>query len=321
MEADKDTDGRTEGLNDEDASPSPFIDRDDDSFGGFTDSDYSADFPGTPDNTDLDPDPGYAAFASELDDPLADWPSPETPLEELPEVKARTLGPSLTEPKPPADASFESGPAVADSDRVTAALVDNDSYAEYEVPELEDTSSGEAFEDIEASIPTSVAGDAGGFPALPADEIEETSIELSVAGAPIDDELVVSDDSILLDEKQLLDSADDVDLHVPPAPALTDGDALKLDPLDPVSVLEDNDLPNLDAGPAIGEFEKESYSTRASFASPAMDELVPPPPSAPTATASMETSEAPVRQFEEEFVDDFLNDLDVPEGSAEANES
>lgn len=33
------------------------------------------------------PDPGYAAYASELEDPLADWPSPETPLDDLPEMR------------------------------------------------------------------------------------------------------------------------------------------------------------------------------------------------------------------------------------------
>ena len=48
--------------------------------GGIADDD-----PGRPDG----PDPGYAAFADELDDPLADWPAPDTPLDSLPELRDR----------------------------------------------------------------------------------------------------------------------------------------------------------------------------------------------------------------------------------------
>lgn len=85
------------------------MDRDDDSrFGGdssrdsdgtsptfLVDSDYDDDFPGAPGAADdeisgqYSPDPGYAAFARELDDPLADWPAPDTPLDSLPEMRGR----------------------------------------------------------------------------------------------------------------------------------------------------------------------------------------------------------------------------------------
>ncbi len=42
---------------------------------------------------DAEPDPGYMAFARELEDPLADWPSPDAKLEDLPELNAgRPLG-------------------------------------------------------------------------------------------------------------------------------------------------------------------------------------------------------------------------------------
>lgn len=63
-----------------------FVDRDDDSSSPFIDSDYGDDFPGSSDEAE-DVDPGYAAFASELEDPLADWPSPDAPLDELPEIR------------------------------------------------------------------------------------------------------------------------------------------------------------------------------------------------------------------------------------------
>ncbi|GAB5412648.1 MAG: hypothetical protein Cons2KO_02510 [Congregibacter sp.] len=84
----------------EEALPSRFVDRDDDTSPVFTDPDYDDDFPGgQPDDGSADDeedfgsgrsddaDPGYAAFASELEDPLADWPSPDASLEELPEVR------------------------------------------------------------------------------------------------------------------------------------------------------------------------------------------------------------------------------------------
>jgi cell division septation protein DedD len=86
-----------------------WVDRDDDSGSGgdsdsdrdgvaptfLVDSDYGDDFPGAPGAADddvsgpYDPDPGYAAFANELDDPLADWPAPDTPLDSLPEMRGR----------------------------------------------------------------------------------------------------------------------------------------------------------------------------------------------------------------------------------------
>lgn len=63
-----------------------FVDRDDDSSPPFVDSDYGDEFPGSSDEPE-DVDPGYAAFSSELEDPLADWPSPDAPLEDLPEMR------------------------------------------------------------------------------------------------------------------------------------------------------------------------------------------------------------------------------------------
>ncbi|MEM9757714.1 MAG: SPOR domain-containing protein [Pseudomonadota bacterium] len=65
-----------------------FVDRDDSDGSGFVDLDYDEAFPGPKISSgDESPDPGYAAFADELDDPLADWPSPESRLEELPEMR------------------------------------------------------------------------------------------------------------------------------------------------------------------------------------------------------------------------------------------
>ena len=53
------------------------VDRDDDEFGEFF---IDGDEP-TPNREDSDPDPGYAAFADDFDDPLADWPGPDPSLE------------------------------------------------------------------------------------------------------------------------------------------------------------------------------------------------------------------------------------------------
>lgn len=53
------------------------VDRDDDDFGEFF---IDGDEP-TPNREDSDPDPGYAAFADDFDDPLADWPGPDPSLE------------------------------------------------------------------------------------------------------------------------------------------------------------------------------------------------------------------------------------------------
>lgn len=57
--------------------PRVFVDRDDDQALRQVDSDYEPGFPGVSDD-DETPDPGYAAFAGELEDPLMDWPAPET---------------------------------------------------------------------------------------------------------------------------------------------------------------------------------------------------------------------------------------------------
>ncbi|MFK8042650.1 SPOR domain-containing protein [Congregibacter sp.] len=70
----------------QDDYPSMFVDRDDDNSSPFVDRDYGNDLPDSTEDSES-ADPGYAAFASELDDPLADWPSPDVPLEELPEVR------------------------------------------------------------------------------------------------------------------------------------------------------------------------------------------------------------------------------------------
>ncbi|MDP5069831.1 MAG: SPOR domain-containing protein [Congregibacter sp.] len=72
---------------DQDNQPSRrevFIDRDDDSRSPFVDRDGSDEFP----ESELESehaDPGYAAFADEFDDPLADWPGPDASLDKLPE--------------------------------------------------------------------------------------------------------------------------------------------------------------------------------------------------------------------------------------------
>ena len=85
-----------------------FIDRDDDLGSGFTDRDYDEDFPGAPSGlTGTSPDPGYAAFASELEDPLADWPSPESELDQLPEVRA-AQGAAASAPSTDSDETPES---------------------------------------------------------------------------------------------------------------------------------------------------------------------------------------------------------------------
>ncbi|GEM_PF-2877564 len=72
-----------------------FVDRDDDGGSGFNDGgsgfidrDYDDSFPGmAEDNSEESPDPGYSAFSEELDDPLADWPSPDSVLDDLPEMR------------------------------------------------------------------------------------------------------------------------------------------------------------------------------------------------------------------------------------------
>ncbi|MEL7043437.1 MAG: SPOR domain-containing protein [Pseudomonadota bacterium] len=75
-----------------------FVDRDDDGSSGLVDLDYDEAFPGPKVSSGGDPpDPGYAAFADELDDPLADWPSPESRLEELPEMRGGET-PQVTPP-------------------------------------------------------------------------------------------------------------------------------------------------------------------------------------------------------------------------------
>ena len=73
------------------------------------------------------PDPGYRAFAEAPDDPLAEWPSPDAVLEELPEMRGR--GRTGREPgraAKTADEEVESLAADADEDFVDDFLNDLD---------------------------------------------------------------------------------------------------------------------------------------------------------------------------------------------------
>lgn len=77
------------------------VDRDDDDFGEFF---IDGDEP-TPNREDSDPDPGYAAFSDDFDDPLADWPGPDP-----------SRGMALGEGDPPPD--DQAGTPEADADDV-----------------------------------------------------------------------------------------------------------------------------------------------------------------------------------------------------------
>jgi hypothetical protein len=74
----------------EDSGPGERVLRMDDDIDAFSDDDFP--LPQNGDATEA-PDPGYAAFAADLDDPLADWPSPDASLDDLPETRSRAQAP------------------------------------------------------------------------------------------------------------------------------------------------------------------------------------------------------------------------------------
>ncbi|WOJ97471.1 SPOR domain-containing protein [Congregibacter brevis] len=245
----------------QDDYPSMFVDRDDDNSSPFVDRDYGDDLPDSKDDCES-ADPGYAAFASELDDPLADWPSPDVPLEELPEVRQQKESAELRAevPEPVAQA-----PLISD------------------LPEPLETPSDEAFL---SSSTEPVSGDVNG------DMLFEAAAE-EVANSNAPD---VSDGDDLAPEEGFKNGLSGVeDYGVPDS-------------------VPGDEEPNVPEAPSVDEMAEEA---------PFYDEE-PLEPEVPevgddedyieeSLVGQKEAFSEEQEDFEEEFVDDFLNDLDPPE--------
>ena len=243
-----------------------FVDRDDDSSPGFIDSDYGDDFPESEDEPE-DVDPGYAAFASELEDPLADWPAPDVPLDELPEVRqqkeASVSEITQSEPLPDstAEASDEEYPVTEFPEDVNGSL--DELVGDESDQNGDDLLFEPSSNDMDSSSATMADGDylSGGetFDESPAntDPVEpEDPIEPEPAQAIVPDE--PSDGS----DNGGIPSFGDSDSYREPELTQDEGDA---------NYLEESPVEQTDT---FSENEEH---------------------------------------FEEEFVDDFLNDLDPPE--------
>lgn len=233
-----------------------FVDRDDDSSSPFVDSDYGDEFPGSSDEPE-DVDPGYAAFSSELEDPLADWPSPDASLENLPEVRQQK------------EASDQRAAAEAFEQEVESELDANSS------PQVQDKPSDETNDDVLLSFSSDYSSD---------DVLFDDTDDKVDTNAP---DVVDSDDF------SAADSPDDV-----PSAAEDRAPAKAVMPQEPPDdiVLEapsstSYDEPDLPADDFVLDDESS-------------DE---PPPE------QNEAFDETAEDFEEEFVDDFLNDLDPPE--------
>jgi cell division septation protein DedD len=122
------------------------------------------------------PDPGYAAFADDIDDPLADWPSPETRLEDLPEMR-----PAAGTPPDAATPAYapETPPEAAPAEARPAESWSREAYPEADDSTLEDDDYPEAafFDDpVQDRMPEAAppADEDGGDPAsAPAEHIDD----------------------------------------------------------------------------------------------------------------------------------------------------
>ncbi|WP_439100265.1 SPOR domain-containing protein [Congregibacter sp.] len=216
-----------------------FVDRDDDSDPGFVDRDDDSAIAGADDYKNVDP--GYAAFASEFDDPLADWPAPEVPLSELP--RGQQEGDTPDEP-----------------------VADPAPNPETDKPTSDD-----------------------GFPHDSADS----------AGTSFDEEPLFDDSSD--------DSAEDGR-----TPDLSDSDHLSAaDAQDyPLTDVEDYGVP----GTIPEEEDPEPVATEEAALKLSSEATDYPELGVFTNDADQNMAfDEDQEDFEEEFVDDFLNDLDPPE--------
>lgn len=221
-----------------------FTDRDDDTSPPFVDSDYGEDFPGS-DNDSETMDPGYAAFASELEDPLADWPAPDVPLNDLPEVRQQEMQ---------RQEASQATPAAAAPPQLSPSV---ESEPELDLDPVMDFTEEEAPEKDMAQFDDNAEEEPGG---------------------------IASKRDIVDRDESLMANSDN-------------------ERFDPV---EDESLPDSDA-PADPEDGLTVSSHPATE-----DALESPEPETPLGEQAEAFSSAE-EGFEEEFVDDFLNDLDPPE--------
>ncbi|EAQ97628.1 SPOR domain-containing protein [Congregibacter litoralis] len=245
-----------------------FVDRDDDSDPGFVDRDDDSAIPGADDDYQ-NVDPGYAAFASELDDPLADWPAPEVPLSELPEVRQQNDTP---------DDSFPSDSPVSVGTPETMGIPDTVSAEELPGSSLDDEEL--LFDDSGEESSDSNSPDLSDSDHLSAaDEQDDPLADVEDYGVPEpipeeDPEPVTTDEAAL---KRSSEASDYPELGV-----FTDDEDDHID--DPFAEAEvEESMASSDGGKS-----EEDMGQREAFS---------------------EDQE----NFEEEFVDDFLNDLDPPE--------
>lgn len=242
-----------------------FVDRDDESTSPFVDRDVD-DFHSISLDTPEDADPGYAAFAEELDDPLADWPSPESALDDLPEIRNRAPAPQ--------DRSAEDEGAVGLGFGARPEYEPAFDDVSGDNEEIEDISPGSSddllFADDDSSPDPHVADavDSDAAPAVdtPAQKsVAEPLATIRSSAPPIDD--------------------------VPKPPA-----AGPKDTVEPAPDSEDV----VYASASASRDAEEQYFEELHFEDEARD--------------------APDDDFDdEEFVDDFLNDLDPPGAEDEAD--
>lgn len=190
--------------------PSRFVDRDDDSSPVFTDPDYAEDFPaGDSGEDDGEPDPGYAAFSSELEDPLADWPSPDAALEELPEVRqAADRREQLVQVETKKNEFDDESPMPPSGE---AAQFENDSTASFSLggPDMVDRDQNtveedDALVDAEEATPAIIDQEPVGDAEAPEDELEsffeeeesEESVSKTTDFLPEEEVLFEEDDDL-----------------------------------------------------------------------------------------------------------------------------
>jgi hypothetical protein len=255
----------------------PFVDRDDDSSSSFVDRDVDdADMLSMDDAEDADP--GYAAFAGELEDPLADWPSPDAPLDALPEMRGAN-GPHRNRQEH----------ATISDDRAEQPR----EYESYADDEAEDISPASASDDMlfaddnstpDSLTPDAVDSDHPTAPPLPA--TNETMAQPRATGIPVS-----APDNVPEPPSAAGTMSDSVSKSIPGSISESVSEPMSHPPADREDPVYDRDTLPKDA--------EEQYFEELHFEDEATD------------TPDED-------DYDEEFVDDFLNDLDPPAADDDA---
>ena len=275
-----------------------FVDRDDDLSSDHIDFDYEEDFPADPTIGGKDaPDPGYAAFAEDLEDPLADWPSPEANLIDLPEMQGE-------KDKTPASPELP-GATDETSQSATRAPFDRTPFDDVDEPpvDLEDRVAPPAEDAGEEVLADEMMGidqepeaaffddpvDDPGDPELP-----ETAIaKVDIQDDPIFDALQPE----IVDRDEEPRSSAPQDIDTPLAEPLTEPLS---EPLSEPLAGRSSDLSPNRAPEPLPEPSKERLQEPQQ--APRQDSMDAP--------AGTTTDDLPGEDDEDDFVDDFLNDLD-----------